>query len=101
MERTVTWTRQALLDLDEIEQFIEQDSAFYSQAVVSRLLDVAESLVDNPRIGRVVPEFGSEQVRERIVYSYRLIYRLSERVIEIIAVIHGRRLIGAIAARLE
>lgn len=101
MERSVTWTLQALADLDEIEDFIKQDSPFYAQAVVSRLLDIASSLVEQPLMGRVVPEFESKQVRERIVYSYRVVYRLSERIVEVIAVIHGRRQMTPLARRLE
>lgn len=101
MERRVVWTPQALADLDEIEAFIEQDSRFYAQAVVSRILDVAGALHGQPQMGRKVPEFDLESVRERIVYSYRLVYRLSEHLIEIIAVIHGRRQMATVAPRLE
>ena len=46
-------------------------------------------------LGRMVPEWGHENVRERIVYSYRLIYRLDERQVVILAVIHGARLLEA------
>lgn len=100
MGRKVVWTRQALDDLDEIERFIQQDSDFYARAVVQRLLDVAESVADQPQMGRRVPEFDLDSVRERIVYSYRVVYRLSEFLIEIVAVIHGSRLIRPVAARL-
>lgn len=44
-----------------------------------------------PRTGRKVPEFDDENIRELIVYSYRVIYRLQEENIVIAAVIHGRR----------
>lgn len=96
----VVWTRQALSDLDQIEAFISQDSPFNAETVVSRLLAVATSIADQPLMGRVVPEFQSEMIRERIVYSYRLIYRRLEARAEIIAVIHGRRVIMPIGVRL-
>jgi plasmid stabilization system protein ParE len=51
-------------------------------------------------MGHKVAEFGLDAVRQRIVYSYRLIYRLSEHVIEIVAVIHGSRLISPVEVRL-
>lgn len=44
-----------------------------------------------PRAGRKVPEFDDENVRELVVYSYRLIYRLQDDEVVIAAVIHGRR----------
>ncbi len=46
-----------------------------------------------PRSGRKVPEFDDENVRELIVYSYRIIYRLQDNEVVIAAVIHGKRLL--------
>ena len=40
---------------------------------------------------RIVPELADPKVRERFLYSYRLIYELSDGEIHILAVIHGRR----------
>jgi len=48
-----------------------------------------------PRAGRKVPEFDDENVRELVVYSYRLIYRLQDDEVVIAAVIHGRRTLTA------
>jgi toxin ParE1/3/4 len=42
-------------------------------------------------MGRVVPEIGDPNIRELIVYSYRLVYQISPQRIEILAIIHGRR----------
>ena len=39
-------------------------------------------------------------VRERFVYSYRIIYEIRGAEIEILAVIHGRRLLESIEDRL-
>lgn len=44
-----------------------------------------------PKVGRVVPEIADDTVRERFVYSYRLIYRIRESDILIVAAIHGKR----------
>jgi plasmid stabilization system protein ParE len=48
-----------------------------------------------------VPELGREDIRERFVYSYRLVYRIAQDSITIVAVIHGKRLFDAVADRLE
>ena len=50
-------------------------------------------LAQFPRAGHKVPEFDDENVREMIVYSYRIIYRLQENEIVIAAVIHGKRIL--------
>lgn len=42
-------------------------------------------------LGRAVPEWEDEQVREHIVYHYRLIYRVRANQIIILAVVHGAR----------
>ncbi|MGM0540047.1 MAG: type II toxin-antitoxin system RelE/ParE family toxin [Thermodesulfobacteriota bacterium] len=47
----------------------------------------------------MVPEIGDEKIRERFVYSYRLIYRMDQDQILIIAVIHGKRLLENIGSR--
>jgi plasmid stabilization system protein ParE len=44
-------------------------------------------------MGRVVPEIGQKNIRERFVYSYRVIYRIELEQILVVAVIHGSRLL--------
>jgi plasmid stabilization system protein ParE len=46
-----------------------------------------------PQAGRKVPEFDDENIRELVVYSYRIIYRLQENEVLIVAVIHGKRVL--------
>lgn len=41
-------------------------------------------------------ELTDPKVRERFLYSYRLIYDLSDEEIHILAVIHGRRLLESL-----
>jgi site-specific recombinase XerD len=41
-----------------------------------KLRDTARNLNTFPDAGRIVPELGDETIRERFVYSYRLIYRI-------------------------
>lgn len=45
-------------------------------------------------MGRIVPEFGLENLRERISGNYRLLYRISpSQAIEIITIHHSSRLL--------
>ncbi|MCG6868053.1 MAG: type II toxin-antitoxin system RelE/ParE family toxin [Gammaproteobacteria bacterium] len=99
MEYRVTWSPEAVEDLESIAEYIGKDSFFYAQSVISKILDVAKTLSDFPQIGRVVPEIADDVIRERIVYSYRLVYKVENEKILIVAVIHGRRLLENIGDR--
>ncbi|MCX7106222.1 MAG: type II toxin-antitoxin system RelE/ParE family toxin [Methylococcales bacterium] len=57
------------------------------------MVGLAETIILNPEMGRVVPEIGQKNIRERFVYSYRVIYRIELEQILVVAVIHGSRLL--------
>jgi toxin ParE1/3/4 len=75
--------------------------SYHARAVVSEILSVSRSIGEFPQIGRNVPEIVDENVRERFVYSYRLIYRIEPESILIVAVIHGKRLLEHVSERFE
>jgi len=99
MEYRVTWSPEAVEDLESIAEYIERDSLFYARSVISKILDIAGYLADFPRLGRVVPEIADDAIRERIIYSYRLVYKVEKNKILIVAVVHGRRLLENIGDR--
>jgi plasmid stabilization system protein ParE len=101
MTYKVVWSPEAIEDIESISDYIARDSEFYARAVVTKILDVARSVKDFPFIGRVVPELGQEEIRERFVYGYRLIYKIEEQKILIVAAIHGKRLLENISKRLD
>ena len=51
--------------------------------------------------GRIVPEIGNDRVRERFIYSYRLVYKIESHQILIVAVVHGKRLLENIPDRFD
>lgn len=93
MALRVVWSRRALEDLEAIAEFIATDSPTYASTVVKNLVNRTKNLDAFPRSGRKVPEFDDDEVRELVVYSYRLIYRLEGEEVVIAAVIHGKRLL--------
>jgi addiction module RelE/StbE family toxin len=101
MDFKIEWSPEALEDLEAIAEYIERDSRFYASAVVTKILEIAESLKNFPKRGRIVPEIGEENIRERFVYSYRLVYQIKEHQILIIAVIHGKRIFENIIERFK
>jgi plasmid stabilization system protein ParE len=65
----VRWTPQAADDLEAICLFIARDSAQLAAVFADRALRATDRLASYPRMGRVVPELGIEEIREIIVGS--------------------------------
>ncbi len=101
MEYQLTWSPEAVEDLESIAEYIERDSSFYAQSVVSKILEASRDIKEFPLIGRSVPEIGNENIRERFIYSYRLVYQIRQQKILVVAVIHGKRLLENIEERFE
>ncbi len=94
MALRLIWSEEAIDDVEAIAIYIEKDSIYYSKAVVRAFFEKVEVLIDFPMIGRIVPEYQDKNIRELFVYSYRLIYKLDQETIAIVAVIHGKRLVN-------
>src|SRR3990172_3576004 len=95
MDYEITWSPEAWEDIEAIASYIHKDSPLYAQQVVEELIAAARSLAQFPLRGRRVPEFISTH-RERFIYSYRMIYRVEDRRVLIVAVIHGKRLLHSV-----
>jgi len=87
----VRWTPQVADDLESICLFIARDSAQLAAVFADRVLRATDRLVTYPSLGRVVPELGVEDIREIIVGSYRIIYRLRQDVVHLLTLHHGAR----------
>ena len=89
--RRVAWSVEARRTLEEILEFIHRDSPEGAQRVLEQALAAAGSLSTLAERGRVVPETAQPSIREIFVYRYRLMYRVSDELVEILAFIHGAR----------
>ena len=85
------WTDPAVEDLQGIVDYIAPDSSLYADAVAERIVLAVERLVSFPRSGRIVAEADDPKIREIIVQSYRVIYRIKQRQVQVLAVVHGAR----------
>ena len=90
-EWQVIWTEPAFNDLCEIVKYISQDSEFYASTVAQKIYDTAESLTAFPFRGRVVPELGRQDIREIFSQSYRIIYKIKQDRVAILAIVHFSR----------
>lgn len=91
MAQALIWSKHALDDIAAIAEYIGRDSFDHACQVVERLVETVQSIRDQPEAGRKVPELNDHSIRERFVYSYRLIYAVRPEEIEILYVVHGRR----------
>ena len=87
------WSEEALEDIESIATYIEKDSPTYAKSVVSKFFEKAEIVQEYSELGRKVPEFNDDTIRELFVYSYRLIYKIYDNKILFVAVVHGKRLL--------
>ena len=56
-----------------------------------RVMRATDRLASYPRLGRMVPELGHESIREIIVGSFRVIYRVRQEGVELLTIHHGAR----------
>jgi len=96
----VNWSPAAVEDLEAIAEYVAKDSVFYAGSLVARFMAVCRVLTEFPYSGRVVPEIGEPELRERLVFSYRLVYRVDDNKILVVVVLHGKRLLDNIEDRL-
>ena len=87
------WTKEALLCLQEIEEYIARDNLKIAVEFVNKLISIAETLVDNPKKGRVVPELSLENIRELLYKNYRIVYLVKKSSLEVLTVFEGHQLL--------
>ena len=91
MAYEIEWAESAIADLLEAIEYFAKDSPSYAASLVVRAEAAAASLADLPHRGRLVREYRDPNVRELIVSSYRLIYRVTAATVSVISFVHTAR----------
>jgi len=90
---TIKLTESAYSDIEDVENYVSQSSPKIGRDFVTKIFTKIEILYDHPRIGRKVPEFDNDRIRELMQGKYRIAYRIvSDDLIEVLRIIHGSRL---------
>jgi toxin ParE1/3/4 len=89
----LVWTKEALHRLLEIEEYISRDNPNAATEFVDKLISLAETIVDNPKKGRVVPELSLDNIRELLYKNYRIVYLVKKKSVEILTVFEGHQLL--------
>ena len=90
----VLWTEAAAGDLEQLVSFIAIESPAAARKVLAGIEQKGAALKTFPRRGRVVPELarlGLRAWRELVAKPYRVIYRISDSTVFVLAVLDGRR----------
>ena len=88
------WTGGAALDLEEIIDYISKDRISSAISIYKIIKSKCFLLKNNPERYRIVPELQVLRVTNyrEIVYSpYRIVYKLADSEVYIIAVVDSRR----------
>lgn len=91
----VIFSDTAKADMAEIVRYIARDKPQAARKWAASIRKSARRLSTFPQLGRVVPEYGDEKIREIIKGPYRVIYKIDEgkKTIVILTVYHGKRLL--------
>ena len=90
----VAWTQEAALDLSDIVSYVAADSPENAHRLLKKLRKRADTLESSPRRGRIVLElsrFGIRTFRELVIKPYRIVYRIAEDTVYVLAVLDARR----------
>ena len=88
----VSWTRLATEDLKGIYDYISRDSIKYTKINIVKLKYSTNILRKYPLIGKPVPEFNNETIRELIEGNYRIIYKvINSQKVYILTIHHSSR----------
>jgi toxin ParE1/3/4 len=93
MAYRIFWTPIAVQDLRDICDFISGDNPVAAQRMGEELIKQSEAMAAFPQSGRMVPEKKDPLIRETLVGSYRIIYRVDEstKVVALARIWHSAR----------
>ncbi|MBS1257493.1 MAG: hypothetical protein MAG551_00537 [Candidatus Scalindua arabica] len=95
MAHKIRWSPRAVSNLEDICNYIAVDSEYYAILFAKKINSIIKAIPQFPKAGRIVPEYADEHIRERIYKNYRIVYRIKEDIIEIVAICHGSKPISS------
>ncbi len=87
-------SRSAFNDLERIKKYYTEEAIPHiGERFVTSIVEHFQTLSDNPDIGRKIPEFNEDKIRELIRPPFRLVYLREKNSIHIIRVWRSERLL--------
>ncbi len=89
----IFFSESALSELEEIkEHYLSEGVPHIGESFVVSIIEHTETLLDNPDIGRIVPEFQEPKIRELIHPPFRIVYLRESSSIHVVRVWRSERL---------
>lgn len=91
---SVSFAGSAVSDLEDIRAYYtDQDVPDVGERLIAEIFSKIEKLTEYPDIGRIVPEFDLEYLRELIHPPFRIVYRSNSNKVRIVRVWRSERLL--------
>ena len=87
----IIWTEPALLDIEEIAEYIALDKPSAAILLVQKIFASTDRLTRFPESGRKPPELKKSRYREVIVDPCRIFYRIEKEKIYILYVMRSEQ----------
>jgi len=93
MAYKLIWSPAARDDLHDIVVFIARDNPNRAMSFAYELISETDDLQEFPELGRIVPEYRSDNTREIVFRPYRIVYRVDHerKLCQIARVWHSAR----------
>jgi addiction module RelE/StbE family toxin len=91
MVQEITWTKEAIQNLQEIFEYISQDSSYYGERTIQLIYKVVDRLKDYPEIGMVIELRSRYTLRRILIKSFRVVYCIHSNKVFIVAVFKQSR----------
>jgi plasmid stabilization system protein ParE len=91
VSRRLRFSTFALRQLESALAYIADESPKAARKLERAIVARLRRLKRHPSLGRMVPELGLADRREVVVSPFRIIYRVTDDEVRVLAVIHGRR----------
>ncbi|RLA06277.1 MAG: hypothetical protein DRQ51_09865 [Gammaproteobacteria bacterium] len=82
----IIYTKQSLKHLQQIKEFISKNNPQNANNFLLKIKQQIELLVEFPQIGKVNLTMNHENIRDYVVQGYKIIYKINDNNILIIAV---------------
>lgn len=90
----ISFSKSAIDDLKSIKEYYQEQGVHQiGQDFVVAIIEHIETLSAHPDVGRVVPEFNDDSIRELIHSPFRIVYLCESESVNIIRVWRSERLL--------
>jgi len=85
----VDWGEAAIRHIGKVREYLTGQKSLHVDDVIDRIVKRTALLEDLPYLGAKVPEYPDHDLRELIEPPFRILYRVRDDCVDIVAVIHA------------